>query len=311
MDEGYVLVIGSAGIDVKGRADADTLQWEMSNPGRVRNSVGGVARNVAENLARLEIETVLMTAVGADAEGQRVVQHCQANGINCEPVRVVDEARTGTYLALLKPTGELMLAIGDFEVMRFIDGAYLRAHEDLLAEAAMVMIDATLSEEALAALFELADRHHVRVCADPTTPVLAGRLCPYIPQLHLVVPNAAETVALCGLLSPADDRESAIGAARQLVSLGAYIAVVTMGDKGLAYADGSGGGFIRAINTSVIDSTGAGDALTGAVMFGLLNEVPLDEAMRLGVTAASLTLQTTETVAPNLSQELLYDRLAI
>lgn len=311
MDEGYVLVIGSAGIDVKGRALVDELKWEASNLGRVRNSVGGVARNIADNLARLEVDTFLLTAVGDDVEGRRVLQHCQEHGINCSYARMVEGARTGTYLALLKPGGELLLALGDFEVMRFVDSDYLRAHEDLLADADMVVIDATLSEEALATLFELAERHHVRVCADPTTPMLASRLCPYIPQLHVVTPNASETSALCGLVGEVHDHESAINAARQLVAMGAYIAVVTMGDKGLAYAHGSGGGFIRAVHTNVVDSTGAGDALTGAVIFGLLNEVLLDEAMRLGVTAASLTLQTTETVLPNLSQELLYDQLAI
>ena len=311
MDEEYVLVIGSAGIDVKGRAEAAELKWETSNLGRVRNSVGGVARNIAENLARLEMDTVLLTAVGNDVEGRRVIQHCQERGINCSYVRTVEGARTGTYLALLKPGGDMLLAIGDFEVMRLVDPEYIRAHEDLLAGATMVVIDATLSEEALATLFELAERHSVRVCADPTTPLLAARLCPYIPQLHLVTPTAAETTALCGLVGPVQDRESSINAARQLVSMGAYIAVVTMGENGLAYADGSGGGFIRAIHTHVVDTTGAGDALTGAVIFGLLNEVPLDEAMRLGVTAASLTLQTTETILPNLSQELLYDQLAI
>ncbi|HEX2905420.1 MAG TPA: PfkB family carbohydrate kinase, partial [Phototrophicaceae bacterium] len=223
----------------------------------------------------------------------------------------VPGARTSTYLALLEPDGNLKVAIGDFEVMQAVDAEYLRQHEHLFADAEMIVIDATLADEALAVLFELAERHQVRVCADPTTPMLAGKLCPYIPQLHLVVPNAAETIALCGLVDAVHDRETAINAARQLVSLGAYIAVVTMGDKGLAYADGSGGGFIRAIHTNVVDTTGAGDALTGAVIFGLLNEVPLDEAMRLGVTAASLTLQTAETVVPNLSQELLYDELAI
>ncbi|NWG17914.1 MAG: bifunctional hydroxymethylpyrimidine kinase/phosphomethylpyrimidine kinase [Chloroflexi bacterium] len=311
MDEGYVLVIGSAGIDIKGRAEQEELRWETSNLGRVRNSVGGVARNIAENLTRLEVDTILLTAIGDDAEGARVQEHCRANRINCSYARVVEGARTGTYLALLKPSGELLLAIGDFEVMRSVDEAYLREHEHLLADAEMVVIDATLSQEALATVFEMAERHHVRVCADPTTPMLAPRLCPYIPQLHLVVPNAAETAALCGLAYTAHDRESATSAARQLVALGAYIAVVTMGDKGLAYADSSGGGFIRAIHTNVVDSTGAGDALTSAVIFGLLNEVPLDEAMRLGVTAASLTLQTTETVVPNLSQEMLYDQLVI
>lgn len=311
MDEEYVLVIGSAGINVKGRALSDDLKWETSNLGRVRNSVGGVARNIAENLAKLEVDTVLMTAVGDDVEGRRVVQYCEEHGIDCAPVRVIEGARTGTYLALLKPNGDLLVSIGDFEVMDSIDADYLRAHEDLIADSTMVAIDATLSETALATLFELAERHHVRVCADPTTPMLASRLCPYIPQLHLVTPNASETSALCGLVGEVHDYESSINAARQLVSTGAYIAVVTMGEKGLAYADGSGGGFIRAVNANVVDATGAGDALTGAVIFGLLNEVPLDEAMRLGVTAASLTLQTQETVVPNLSQELLYDHLAV
>ncbi len=310
MDDGYVLVIGAAGIDVKGRptSAADSAGYM---PGQVRNSVGGVARNVAENLARLEVPTVLLTALGDDVEGERVREQCEANGIDCSHVLVVEGQRTGTYLELLKADGEVERAVGDFEIMEAVDSAYLRENEALIAEAELVVIDANLSELTLETLFQLTERHLVRVCADPTSPSLAGRLCPYIDKLHLIVPNAAETTALCGLSNPASDRETAINAAKHLVSLGAYIAVVTMGDKGLAYADGSGAGYIPAVRTQVVDSTGAGDALTGAVIFGLLNDVPVDEAMRLGVTAASLTLQTYETVIPDLSQELLYDKLVI
>ncbi len=310
MDDGYVLVIGSAGVDVKGRP-AGAVTLGASNLGQVRNSVGGVARNIAENLARLEVETVLLTALGDDVEGRRVLENCRATGINCDHVKTLPAGRTGTYMALLQPDGNLHIAISDFEIMTHIDSDYLRARTDLIAEADMLVIDATLTDEALATVFELADEHHVRVCADPTTPSLAGKLCPYLDKLHLIVPNAAETASLCALPHPAHDRDTGIEAARQLVALGAYIAVVTLGDQGLAYAESGGGGFIRAVHTQVVDSTGAGDALTGAVIFGLLNDVPLDEAMRLGVTAASLTLQTTETVVPNLSQELLYDRLVV
>ncbi len=310
MDDGYVLVIGSAGVDVKGRPTGE-LQSETSNLGTVRNSIGGVARNIAENLARLEINTILLTALGDDVEGERVLEHCEANDIDCSYVRMIEGGRTATFMGLLKPDGELNLGVHDFEIMEALDSDYLRDHEDLIAEADMVVIDVTLSESALETLFEITERYSVRVCADPTSPMLAGRLCPYIPKLHLIVPNAAETTALCGLQNPATDRETAITAARHLVSLGAYIAVVTLGEHGLAYADGSGAGFVPAVHTTVVDSTGAGDAFTGAVIFGLLNDVPVDEAMRLGVTAASLTLQTYATVIPNLTQEMLYDRLAM
>ncbi len=306
MDEGYVLVIGSACVDVKGRPSG-----ERSTFGQVRNGVGGVARNIAENLARLEVPTILLTALGDDVEGQRVRDQCEASGIDCSHVRIVEGGRTSTLMALLKPDGELDTTLMDIEIMEWVDSDYLRGHERLIAEADMVVIDATLPESTLETLFELTDMHNVRVCADPTSPALAGRLCRYISSMHLIVPNAAETQVLCGLAEAASDRQTAIDVARQLVSQGAYIAVVTMGEKGLAYADGSGAGYIPAIHTHVTDPTGAGDAFTGAVIFGLLNDVPVDEAMRLGVTAASLTLQTYATVIPDLSQEMLYDELVI
>lgn len=310
MDDRPVLVIGSAGVDVKGRPNQD-LKWETSNLGQVRSTLGGTARNIAENLARLEVPTILLTAVGRDSAGRHVIRRCQAAGIDCQHVQTVAGARTGTYMALLNPEGDLITAVSDFAVMESVDSSYLLGHEALFASAAMIVLDATLSPAALETAFELAARHNVRVCVDPTSPALAVNLCPYIDRMYMVSPNAAETTALCGLADPAHDYDTAIHAARHLVALGAKVAVVTLGDKGLAYADGSSGGHLPAINTHVIDPTGAGDAFSGAVIFGLLNEVPLDEAMRLGVTAASLTLHSPHTVLPSLSQELLYDRLAI
>jgi pseudouridine kinase len=306
-EEGHVLVIGSAGIDIKGRPLQEVV-WETSNLGRVRNSVGGVARNIAENLARLEVPTVLLTAVGKDPAGKRVLSACQRVGIDCSYIRQIPGARTGTYMALLHPDGQLHVAISDFEIIDSIEPDYVLEHENLLAEAEIVVIDATLSEAVLQTIFELAARHKVRVAADPTTPALAGRLRRYLSQLYLVVPNTTETIALCDG-EPAADYDTGIKVARQLVSAGTQIGVVTMGPMGLAYADSGGGGYIRAIKTKVVDTTGAGDAFTGAVIFGMLNDVPVDEAMRLGITAASLTLESRHTVLPDLSQELLYNKL--
>lgn len=51
-------------------------------------------------------------------------------------------------------------------------------------------------------------------------------------------------------------------------------------------------------------------ALSGAVIFGILNDVPIEEAMRLGVAAASLTLESEDTVLQSLSQGLRYDELS-
>mgnify|MGYP002336093355 CR=1 FL=1 len=307
---GHVLVIGASGIDIKAMPHADLL-WGADNLGRIRNSVGGVARNIAENLARLDVPTILLTAVGRDPLGQRILRQTRAPGVNCQHVRRVTGEPTGNHVALLKQNGDLDLAVSDFGIIRYVDPAYLIKHRPLFAEASMVVIDVNMTEEALETVFALARDSGVRVCADPTSPTLASKLIPYLNDLFLVTPNAAETSALCGVEHSAYDRDTALDAALRLVALGADIAVVTLGEAGLAYADANGSGYIRAVRANIVDSTGAGDAFTGAVIFGLLNDVPVDEAMRLGVTAAALTLQTSETVVPELSQELLYARLVV
>ncbi len=308
MENGYVLVIGSAGVDVKGRPWSE-VAWGTPNLGRIRNSVGGVARNIAENLARLEVPVILLTAVGKDANGRRVIRASEKAGINCDYACYIPSGRTGSSMALLHPDGQLHVAISDFEVMRHLNADYLIEHTYLIEHAELVVIDATLDEDTLATLFDMADEYDIRVVADPTNPTLAGRLTPYISQLYMMVPNASEIATICGVCG--DDHQSAAAAARDLVLRGVEIAVVTLGAEGLVYADSGGGGYIKAINTKVVDATGAGDAFTAAAIFGLLNDVPVDEVMRLGVTAASLTLESPHTVLPEISQELLYEKLMV
>ena len=307
MDGDYVLVIGSAVLEVSART-TEVLQPGSRQGGYIHRSVSGVARNIAENLARLDIETVLLCAVADDDIGQHVITQSRLAGIDCRHILRVSDARTATAVLLYR-SEDNCTRVDDLEIADALDSDYLLEHEWLFENAALVVIDATISEEALDTLFELAARYQAPVCADPTSPRLAGRLKKYIASLHLIVPNASETAALCTLDEPATARESAIGTAQQLVSMGAKIAVVTLGERGLAYADSSGGGYLRAIQTEVVDSTGAGDAFSGAVIFGLLNDVPIDEAMRLGVAAASLTLLSQDTVLKSLTADMLYDEL--
>ncbi len=77
---------------------------------------------------------------------------------------------------------------------------------------------------------------------------------------------------------------------------------MTLGAQGLAYADRTGSGHVPAARTHIVDATGAGDALTAGVIFGLINNIPLDELVRLGVSAATLTLRSPESVVPELTQ---------
>ena len=305
-----VLVIGAAGIDIKSRPHA-SLQMGRSNPGVVRNSVGGVARNIAENLARLEVSTVLLTAVGEDHSGDYVLAHTAGAGVDTSYVLRVPDRHTGSYVSVQDESGGLVVAVSEYDIVETITPAYLQKHRALFAEAALVVVDANLSPRALASVFRWAERYGVPVCADPTSAVLTPKLLPHLAQLHMIAPDAQEAAVLCESDRPPATSEEAIETAQCLVGRGVQIAIVTLGEQGLAYAAGNEAGHIPALRTQVVDTTGVGDALTAAVIFGLLNEFPLDEAVRLGVSAAALTLRTRETVAPDLSLDRLYDDLVV
>jgi pseudouridine kinase len=305
----HLLTIGAASIDTKGRAH-QPIQAGTSTPGAIRVSVGGVGRNIAENLARLGERVVLLSAVGADGSGRRLLNQAAECNIDTSHVLIDPKHRTAAYLAVLDDSGDMLMSIDDMSINQdLLTPQFIYRHRALFRDAQMVILDANLSPATLQTIIGLARKYNVPVCADPTTAGLAPRLCPYLRDLLLVTPNAAEAEALCGV--QVSDRESALVAAQMLVSMGVQIALVTMGATGLVYATSRESGHIPAVECEIVDLTGAGDALTAAVIFGLLNDFDIDEAVRLGTSAAALTLACRETVCPSLSLEHLYDQLVI
>lgn len=308
--DGHVLVIGAAGVDMVGRLQGD-LRMETSNPSQIRSSFGGIARNVAENLARLGQEVVLISAVGDDQAGESLVTHTAKAGVNVSAVIRTPETRTGTYLAVVNPRGELVFALDDMQAIASITPRFLKSKIELFDEACLLFVDTNLSPETLRTAISLAHRRKIPICADPTSSPLARRLRPYLGQINLVTPNAHEAGVLCDLVVDASKRRQTLAAAKCLVSQGVEIAIITLGAYGVCYATSESSGFIPAIRTEVVDPTGGGDALSAAVIFALLNEMPLDDAIRLGVSAATLTLRYPGAVIPDLTLEILYDQLVI
>lgn len=301
-----VLVIGAAGLDVKGQVGGP-LQMGTSNPGVIRQSPGGVARNIAENLARLGVEVTLITALGDDWPGRYILEQIRQAGVNTEHILVQPDFRTGTYLALQDPEKQLIVGLDDMGAIQAITPRYLHDRRRLFREAEMVVIDANLSPAALEMVFRLAAQYHRPVCADPTSAPLAVRLQPFLGQLHLVTPNLQEAYALMGEVG--GDRP--IQVARRLVAKGVRLAVITLAEKGLCYATVNESGHMPALTVPIVDRTGVGDALTAAIVFGLLEGLPPAEAARLGLSAAALTLQCRHTVCPDISLERLYETLVV
>lgn len=308
--EAPVLVIGAAGIDMVGRVRGE-LNLGSSSAAAIRTSFGGVARNVAENLARLGQPVRLLTAVGADQPGDQLLKQAESAGVDVSGVLRPPDWPTSTYLAVLNARGELQMALDDMRAIQAVSADYLRQNAGLFQEASMLFLDANLSRETLRTAVSLAKKARLPICANPVATSLAHRLLPYLPHLSLLTPNLEEAAVLAGLEQGTGRGTHPEELAKKLVSLGVETSIITLAEFGVCYATSETSGQVPAMHTEILEPTGAGDALTAAVMFAILNDIPIDDAVRLGVSAATLTLRYPSTVLPDLSLEKLYDQLVI
>jgi pseudouridine kinase len=309
LEDQSILVIGASGLDIVGRLHQPT-EAGSSTPATIRPSYGGTARNFAENVARLGLDVTLLSVIGTDPIGRQMINYTAKSGVNTEYVIRTKKVTTGSYIAVIGEGGSLQFALDDMDALTFLTPDYLQSKAELFDQAAMLFLDTNMSPEALAAVFTLAERSSVPVIADPTSSKLASRLFPYLSKIAMITPNLSEAAILSGV-DVRDSRETdlVIKAAQQLVYQGIDLVIITLAEFGVVYATSETNGHIPAIRTRIVDPTGGGDALTAAVVFALCNQIPVDEAIRLGISAASLTLRHPGAVRPDLTLELLYSQL--
>ena len=301
-----VVVIGAACLDIKGHV-AGQFYPATSNPGQVRISVGGVARNIAENLARLGTHTALMAVVARDPFGHQIVKHTSAAGVDVSQVLFARDERTAAYVALLDGEGNLTSAVDDSAIISILTPRYVYDRRRLFRRARMVVIDANTPIETAETAIRQAKKHGCQLCLDPVSVELAPRYRSLLPHFDLLAAGGVEAEALTG--RPVTSRRTASDAARQLVGAGVAVVLISLRNEGVVYATAEDNGYIPAVRGEVVDTTGAADALTAAVIYGLVNGIPLDESVWLGVSASALTMRSMDTVCGDLSLDLLYQQL--
>ncbi len=300
-----LVVIGGSNIDVLGTPDGELVPGE-SNPGRVRLSPGGVARNVAEAAARLGVETTLITAVGDDLFGQIVLESCSEVGVDVTGVIVSPDYPTSVYSSLLNQHGDMAAAVSDMAVMAAIGPETITQNAELLRSAGAILVDTNLEGPALESLLTLDS--HAPVFVDPVSAAKASRLEDLLAHVHTLKLNRHEAEVLTGLpLSGESDFDSGSrgAAADRLLEAGPERVFLTLGSEGIFFADASGRGVIAAPDVRAVNANGAGDAGAAALVAGYLSGESAETCARLCVATATLAALSERTIPEDLSMDAL------
>ncbi|MBE1554040.1 sugar/nucleoside kinase (ribokinase family) [Filibacter limicola] len=295
-----IVCIGGANVDRKFHLN-EGAQLGTSNPATMTVSVGGVARNIGENLGRLGSTIRLLTVAGNDADWQ-LIQQQSAVHMDVTAVGLLPGESTGSYSAVLSPDGELVVAMANMEVYESLSIAYIEAHERLIANATLAVIDLNCPKETVEYVKERALFHGTGLVIVPVSSPKMVRMPDNLEGVTWFICNQDEAETYTGIAIQNDEDWQL--AVQGLLDVGAQNVAVTAGARGVM-AGNTEGDILRfpAIQRATVeDVTGAGDAFVSGVLYGHLEGMDTREAIQRGLVNASKTLGSSYTVRPELSK---------
>lgn len=116
-EQDYCVALGAINMDIRGVADI-RFPEPSSQPGAIQCAAGGVARNIAHNLALLGREVHLISAVGSDFYGETLLEQTRQAGVNVQSTIRLHGQSTATYLSIASPQDDTVLAINDTHILQ-------------------------------------------------------------------------------------------------------------------------------------------------------------------------------------------------
>lgn len=294
-----LFAIGGATVDLIGRP-FKSLKYQDSNPGNVKLSFGGVARNIAENASRCGTNVSLMTLFGDDAFGQLCYQYCRKIGIDLTYSQTLKNSNTATYLALLQDSGEMNLAIADMEIVNKFDLNTFDLGINAMKKDDYCAIDTNLSTEVLELLCA---KIPAKIAMDPISTQKAIKAKSILKYLSVFKPNLIEAERVCGF--KIENEIDILKALDYFTENGVKEIFITCGEKGVYASNGESKYHIFHENVNIVNTTGGGDAFLGVYLSYRLKGYDWLEACEWGLVAAFMTVQSNETVVPHLNEENL------
>lgn len=297
----YVVGVGGANLDMHARSRNPVVMRD-SNPSFMHTSTGGVTRNIIENLARQGVSCKLLTAVGNDAFGDRILRGCRDVGIDVTRVYVSMEFPSSCYFALTDQKGDMLIGASDMRIVENLPPEYLEENRELLQGAKAIVCDTNPSIEFLEKLTEVVDGK-TKIFIDPVSTTYSRKMEGLYDRFYLAKPNLIELEMLTGIQCSTDD--GIRQAADVLLNKGLESIAVSLGGRGCYYADRQGRQMFRALRRieTMVDATGAGDAFMAGLVHAWCAGSEPEEMLDYALASGIIAVQSGETINPDMSDE--------
>ena len=298
-----IVVFGSAFVDIKGHPITPYIPGGR-NVGRVLQVHGGVARNVAEDIANVELRPTFVSVVDSDGLGDAVIAKLARHKVNTEYICREPDG-LGTWLAIFDNSGDVIASVSKRPDLSSIGKVVSEHGDEIIGNADSVVVEIDMEPEILRPIFDLAEKHGKEVYGVVSNMSIAIERRDLLMRTGCFVCNLQEA----GLLFSEDFEgtspdEMCLLLLERVERARIPRMIVTLGGEGAVYASMEGdAGICPAVNVEVVDTTGAGDAFFAGAAIGLTYGRSMADACAIGTRLAASVIATKENVCPRFLPE--------
>ncbi len=294
-----VICIGAALVDELFHATSELL-LATTTDATVTKTAGGVSRNIAHQLALLNVPVQLITAVGNDSDGDWLKQTCTSVGVRLDAT-ITRNGLSGKYTGILNVDGSLYTAFLTNAANHLITPEHLSIHTALLKTASYILADANINVDTAEWLLAFSKETSIPFVIEPVSvPPAKKYKSVNLAGLHLITPNEDELPVLCSDKSFFTQQQI-----EELLARGIENIWLHNGKHGSALYNKEKAITLHAPSIEVVDCTGAGDgSLSGFILGKHLGKSDI-ECMKLAHTLSAEILQVNGAIATHLTQEKL------
>ncbi|KTD05069.1 carbohydrate kinase, pfkB family [Fluoribacter gormanii] len=298
-----IICVGGISIDRK-LTSIHKLQLGTSNPVSSISTFGGVAHNVAKNLALLTNNVHIYSVVGQDNNGLEAIANLKSMNVGIENILTIHGKPTAHYDVLLDEEGELFLALADMEIFDHVPLDQFTQSWCEWNNEEIVFLDTNLPHAIIEYAMQIARTQNIKLCIDPVSVIKAQKLPPCLDNLFLLKPDRFEAEVLTQ--SHIHSVSDCIKAGQLLLDKGVRNCIISLGKAGYVIVNETVQKHVPAFFIDpIVDVSGAGDAFIAGILYELKQNKPIIDACQTGAAMAALTVQSCHTVNEQINYEAL------
>ncbi|WP_297597757.1 carbohydrate kinase [uncultured Cetobacterium sp.] len=291
----FISVIGGTNIDISATSYSPLKDYD-SNPGKVNTSFGGVGRNIADNLSRLNQDVELITVLGDDFNSDEIKKNCKVLGIAISNSLTIKNSPTSTYLSILNENKDMKIAISAMDLYENLTIEYIKSKKELIEESQLCIIDTNIPKETIEFIL---NNIKTPIFLDCVSTTKALKIIDLVGKIHTIKPNKLEAEAISGI--KITDSASLKKCAEFFINKGVKQVFISLGEEGVFFSNGEIYSHHSSFKTDVINTTGAGDAFMAGIAYSYMQNLNILESCINGIACASIAISSDKTISDNMN----------